>query len=265
MPRSRALLALSVVACAASALACCLPDSLLPGGSSSAPADPLAAGFASVAELFPEDEVCDTRYSGRAWCPVAHTAEGGWTKPDSARTLLGLHVDIPEGGDRDPFVLKATSPVALHLRPDGVRLTALAPRDDDEKRALGFVVMTASAALSGNGTSIPVTPALESFLSDELDKTPYTVTLAAGPGAFEGVDPGRIWRVTGEPWGTAWVVVEVPRGGGVGVSVFPEVPVVVGEADIRTTMGESKRDPSEVSPSARPGSRQDHAIKKRTR
>ncbi len=181
------------------------------------------AKVGEIAKRFGASIKCDPKSKDlqRAWCPVTRLDSAAFKAPAQTSTLLGLSVELPDGGAVNGQLLETTSVSALHLGAAAVRLTSLKPSNEQEKKDMLPVLFDIAGALKMDGKQIKVPRDLDGFLTSERAKPGYPMTATGRAMEYTGKLPARLYQV-----GNAFVVIEsAPKG--YYVSVFPAVPLVV--------------------------------------
>jgi hypothetical protein len=159
----------------------------------------------------------------RTWCAVTRVGGGRGDPlalPKAPTTYFGVTVALHPGEDVREAFLKWLSPSALHLGPDGARLTAIRGDNDDERKQLLDAAMSAALVLKGEATTVTLPKGLADYLDGQRAKPLRPLTLR-GPtaGDFTGQIPARLLRS-----GDVYVVVE-PAADGIFVNVYPIAPI----------------------------------------
>jgi hypothetical protein len=222
-PRSPLLAALGFAAFWITA--CCIPDDLIEkftGEDLSGPAAHAAVQKASA--LLPASEVCAAGYAHRAWCPAASLGSATFAAPAARKDLLGLTVVLTEGGDRDA-ALASPRLVVLHIEPSTASLEEVRMAASGEQAAAADALASLGRVLQGQGGSVQVTERLQQRVV-ATGKAGAALTVDDQGGHFNGAWPSHVFQVSGQSYGSAWVVLE-EAGAQLYVSLFPEVPLEV--------------------------------------
>ena len=155
----------------------------------------------------------------RAWCPAARTAGAGFQAPRGEAVYVGISAPLADARGVRDALFAATRVSALAFSNGKLRLTDIAPDDDDEKKQLAEVAASVAAVLKGAAKTVAVPAGLAGFLPGlkagaAKDGAPVKDS-AKGPATFKFKVPGRVWKV-----GEVYVVAE-DAPDGTWVSVYP--------------------------------------------
>jgi hypothetical protein len=182
------------------------------------------ATVASVARRFAAELKCGpaSKDPHRGWCPVGGLDKAGFSAPAQAQVLLGLTVELADGAKVPASLLEHVRLGVLSVGPSSARITDLRPSNKDEEKELAGVIFELGKALKGQDKAavIPVSKGLAGYLQGEGRKPGRPLRTGAGGAHFTGQIPARLYRLTGQPYGDAYVVVEQAPNG-IFVSIYP--------------------------------------------
>jgi len=151
----------------------------------------------------------------RSWCAVPKIGDGKLTLPKAPTTYFGLTMIVRPGDDIRKAALQQLSPSALHLGPDGARLTGIKPDNEDERKQILDAAMSTATVLKGEATAVQVPAGLAGYLDSQRAKPRHKIE----GNTFTAEIPARIYQV-----GNVYVVIE-SAADGVYVNVYPIAPI----------------------------------------
>jgi hypothetical protein len=145
----------------------------------------------------------------KLWCPVAKASSSGFQYPTGTQTLVGLTVAVKSNAKvRDS--LKASLGIsALTLGNARIKIQAITPENDKEKKALLATASVVMDVLSGRGIRFPLDPIWPDFSMGYAGKLPahaYLAKTATGGSAYVVIE-----EATDGTWVNIYPVVQYKK------------------------------------------------------
>lgn len=188
---------------------------------------------AAVARRFAAEIDCapESRNLHRAWCAVTMLEKAAWSAPEARTAYLGLAMELKDGGKVIEGLLRTTHTAVLSVSSKDAKVTTIraSKGKPDEEQELARVVFDLALVLKGKekARAIEASAGLVRYVASLASRPGYPVRAAPKGGAhYTGKLPARLLKVTGLPYGEAYVAIEKAEGGWF-VSLFPVAQVKV--------------------------------------